>query len=525
MLDDQIRYDDTYIQVKETTIENLKEYKKKANVSKEDLYFYNKSLFNEYKTYISDSAIYYLNQNLGISTELQNLHKINETNILFASLFAALGEYKEALDAIAKINKDNMDEKQIVDYYLCYKNIYGGIAQYTRNPEERPNYLKLYKSYIDSLYLVLPPNSSEYLRLEEAECRERGKYDQALSFNDGRLELTKKETPEYALVMFHRSLIYRKMGEMEKQKESLIYSAMTDIQCAIKDNASISILATILFNEGDINRANNYIRFSLNNASIYRTRLRPSEMISIQTIIDKVYYEKNEQKKKELSIYLILIGTLSAILIVLVFYIYKQMKKKVKINEYIVKTNDELNILNQKLKTMNTKLEKINFEVLEANRIKEEYIGYFLNQCVAYIDKIDGYRKMVNKKLQERQIEELHKITRSNTLKEEEMKELFLNFDAMFLQLFPNFVENFNSLLMDDEQIVLRKGELLNTELRIHALIRLGINDSAKISSFLGYSVNTIYNYRAKMKNKTKFLREDFEWNVKRISSFNEKVT
>lgn len=196
------------------------------------------------------------------------------------------------------------------------------------------------------------------------------------------------------------------------------------------------------------------------------------------------------------------------------------MKKMTIISKSEEEANAHLAVLNKQLLDMNSQLKKTNSDAREANHIKEEYIGYFLNICLGYIDKIDNYRKMVNKKLQEKKYEDLLRIVKSTSLKEDELKELFINFDTMFIHLFPNFVEKFNDLLVDDAKIILDKGEILNTELRIYALIRLGIRDSVKISNLLGYSVNTIYNYRAKMKNKANIPREDFEWTVRQIGTF-----
>ena len=196
------------------------------------------------------------------------------------------------------------------------------------------------------------------------------------------------------------------------------------------------------------------------------------------------------------------------------------MRKGILISKRLKETNLELNELNQKLHNMNNELRKINYEVVEANHIKEEYIGYFLDQCSKYIEKLDDFRKSVNKKIQSKEIESLYKSTKNNDLKENELKELFSNFDIMFTHLFPDFIEKFNSLLQDGEHIILKKGEILNNELRIYALIRLGIDDSGKIANFLGYSVNTIYNYRTKTRNKAKISREDFEWTVKKIGTF-----
>ena len=273
--------------------------------------------------------------------------------------------------------------------------------------------------------------------------------------------------------------------------------------------------------EGDINRAYTYVRFSLDNINDYNTRIRSSEILNIQSIIDKAYQTKSNEQRESLRILLIIATVLLILLIISVCYVYKQMKKGELISKRLKETNTELNTLNQKLHNMNNNLKNVNVEVTEANYIKEEYIGYFLDQCSKYIEKMDEYRKMVNKKIQNKEIENLFKVTKNNDLKEEELREFFNNFDNMFIHLYPDFVDKFNALLQNDEKIVLKKGEVLNTELRIYALMRLGIDDSTKIANFLGYSVNTIYNYRAKIKNKSKISREDFEWTVKKIGTFN----
>jgi hypothetical protein len=200
--------------------------------------------------------------------------------------------------------------------------------------------------------------------------------------------------------------------------------------------------------------------------------------------------------------------------------VYKQLKKGRAYANKLADANQELASFNSKLHDMNQELASRNLEVAEANHLKEEYIAYFLGECSIYITKLDNYRKMVNKKMQERQYEELARMTRDNSLKDEELKELFANFDRMFINLFPDFVDQVNSLLSKEEQIVLKKGEVLNTELRIFALIRLGIVDSLEIANFFGYSINTIYNYRTKMKNRSRVSREDFEGRVKEIGAF-----
>lgn len=519
VLDNKIKNNSIYLEIKNAKIEDLKAEKITADTPQKK-YSLNMLLYKEYRSYISDSAIYYLNQNFTIAYSLNDIEKINETSIASATLFSALGMYKEAFDVMANIKRPYLDKQQIVEYYNSYRYIYSGLGQYTQDSRNRGQYWIKSNAYRDSVSLMANHNSEEYLRIEEIKLRQDMKLDEALLINDQRLALAKMGTPIYALVTFNRSLLYREKNDAAMEKRFLVLSAMSDIQSAIKDNASIPILANKLMQEGDIDRAYQYVRFSLDNINDYNTRIRSSEILNIQAIIDKAYQKKNTEQRSQLRIFLILVSILSLLLAVSAFYTYKQMRKGIFISKRQKETNLELNNLNQKLHIMNKELRKINYEVIEANHIKEEYIGYFLDQCSKYIEKLDDFRKMVNKKIQVKEIESLYKSTKNNDLKEDELKELFINFDIMFTHLFPDFIDKFNSLLQDDEQIILKKGEILNNELRIYALIRLGIDDSGKIANFLGYSVNTIYNYRTKTRNRAKISREDFEWTVKKIGTF-----
>ena len=196
---------------------------------------------------------------------------------------------------------------------------------------------------------------------------------------------------------------------------------------------------------------------------------------------------------------------------------YKQVKRLVKTRKELCHSNQQLEKLNADLQQMNQNLEEANLNLEEANLIKEEYIAHFFNLCSAYIDKIENYRKLLYKKASKHQFDDLTKVLKSTTVVEQELEELYKNFDTIFLNIYPHFVTHFNALLEEGEQILPKKGELLNTELRIFALIRLGITDSNKIAEFLRYSLRTVYNYRTKVRNKAKGERDAFEEKVKRI--------
>ena len=240
-------------------------------------------------------------------------------------------------------------------------------------------------------------------------------------------------------------------------------------------------------------------------------------MGDVLSLIDKTYQAMIEKQNGRLEQYALLITILLVLLLVALVYIYRQVKKLSVARNHLQTANEQLNSLNEELSAMNTCLQSTNLELSESNQIKEEYIARFVKLCSTYIDKLDAYRRMVNKKISAGQTADLLKITRSQDALDSELEELYVNFDTTFLHIFPDFVRKFNALLQDDGQVILKRGELLNTELRIFALIRLGIEDSSQIAEFLRYSVNTIYNYRSKVKNKACISRDDFEERVKEI--------
>lgn len=307
------------------------------------------------------------------------------------------------------------------------------------------------------------------------------------------------------------------MNDVENEKINLCLSAITDIRLAIKDHASLWTLAQLLYEDGDIERAYKYIRFSWNATKFYNARLRSWQSADVLSLIDKTYQAMIEKQNNRLQQNLWIISALLLLLVFAVIRIYTQMKKLAVARNHLQIANVKLNSLNEELLQINGQLKVANADLVESNLIKEEYIARFIKLSSRYINRLDAYRRMVSQKITTKKIQELLDITRSPEVLDEELNELYTNFDTAFLHIFPDFVKKFNLLLKEDEQIVLKKEELLNTELRIFALIRLGIEDSSQIAEFLRYSVNTIYNYRAKVKNKARIPRDDFEDIIKNL--------
>ena len=517
VLDKTIEGHEAYTHKRETRISQLKEQTHRARPSSLQMYNLNMELYQEYKVFVCDSAIEYLNKNIKLAAALHDVYRTNESKLLLSYLLSSSGMYKEATDIVNSIDRKGLDNSLLKDYYSCYDHIYGELGYYTQDKMSSGAYWGISSAYKDSIYTLLDPQSEEYLTMRETAFRDSNNYEEAQKINDLRLTTARFGTPKYAIATFHRSLIFQRNGDKERQKYYLALSAISDIQSAIKDHASLWMLAQELYEEGDVERAYRYIRFSWNETKFYNARLRSWQSAGIMSLIDKTYQAMMEKKNAQLQQYLLLITALLVLLVVALGYIYRQMKKLSVARSGLEAANGQLQHLNEELQQMNLCLQSTNLELSESNQIKEEYIARFVKLCSTYIDKLDAYRRMVNKKASAGQIADLLKMTRSQDALDNELEELYANFDSAFLHLFPDFVKKFNALLQDNEQIVLKKGEQLNTELRIFALIRLGIDDSSQIAEFLRYSVNTIYNYRAKVKNKARGSRDSFDHMVLNI--------
>ena len=495
-LDEAIEAHRHYVAVREGRIARLKRQVLDTDTANISFFRWNGEIYKEYKAYICDSAIHYLRVNLDWAERYGRQDAALETRLELAHLMASAGMYEEAAELLRQTDKASLPTHLMPDYYNACHKLYTELSFYTLDDSFKKHYQALATHYDDSLMQVLLPSSPLYLERRETREAAAGHPDEALSINDTRLAHAKPNTPEYALVTYQRSLLYRRLGNREEEKRYLALSALTDIRLSITDHASLWNLAELLYEEGDMEHAYRYIRFSWDETNRYNARSRSLQTAGILSLIDLTYQAMREKQNDRLRLYLWLISALIVLLVVAVGFIYRQM---------------------QRLSAARNKLEHANEQLQLSNNIKEEYVGRFMNLCSVYINRLDTYRRMVNKKISAGQMEELLKMVRSREVLDAGLKELYDNFDTAFLHLFPDFVDEFNDLLQPEERIVLRKGELLNTELRIFALIRLGIDDSSQIAEFLRYSVNTIYNYRAKVKNKARISREDFEMRLMQI--------
>ena len=519
VLDKTIKEADTYVQIKENKLHELKKEARKTPPFSVERYNLNNDIYLEYKAYSSDSALHYLNENMLLARQLNDKERELKIQLELSYLLSSIGMYMEAADILNSIDRQTLPSSLLGHYYTCYEHVYfeAGAAQ-PRYKMFASRYVKLSHAYRDSMQITLDPSSATYLWLRETQLREAGKYDEALEFSDRRLAESSFGTPQHALVAYQRFRLFESMGKKDEHLYYLVLSAISDVRSAIKEQSSLMVLAQELNSKGDLKRAYDYINFSWEISQFYKTRLRSWMNITPLSMINGNYQDIIKQQNRELLIYIVCVALLALLLVIALIYIYRQMKALSIAKKGLQEVNERLFSLNEELEEVNRHLRSTNLELSESNLIKEAYIARFFKLCSVYVDRLQAYRKLVNKKLQRGQVAELLKMTHlSNDIVTVEVQELYANFDSAFLHLFPNFVESLNALLLPDEQIVLKPDELLNTELRIFALIRLGIKDSSQIAELLHYSVNTIYNYRSRVKTKARVSRDDFEDLVAKI--------
>ena len=470
-------------------------------------------LYDEYKAYKSDSALTYARRKLQIAEKLNNNRNIIDSRLNLASIMGVTGMYKEALDILGSVDINKATDLKAY-YFHIYRTLYGFMSDYAVSFQEKKRYDNLTSAYRDSLLATNEPRSSPHIMVKSDQLIVRKQYDEALTLLLSYFPTIKENIHTKAIIAYSIAQAYEGMNERALQKKWLIISAINDLQSATKEYISLRTLAFLLYEDGDVSRAYNYMKRSLDDALFCNARLRTYEISKMMPIIDKAYQVQTESRQRLMLITLISISSLSILLIVAVFFVYRQMKKLSVARKNLSVANEQLNQLNLELSRINIELKEANRTLTESNLIKEEYIGRYMDQCSEYIDKLDNYRRTLNKTAISGKIEDLLQAIKSKQFIEDELKDFYNNFDITFLQLFPEFVQDFKKLLIDDEYLQLKQGQLLNTELRIYALIRLGISDSVKISHFLRCSLSTIYNYRTKIRNKAIGSRDEFELKV-----------
>lgn len=515
-LDQAIKERPIYMEQKELKLVELKRQLHRQ-IPDEERFAILGTLLDEYRSFNTDSALHMAEEREQIAIRLGNREYIDNARMNKADVLGMTGMYKEVMDLMRNIHIDRLPVDIHPYYYHIYRTVYGLMADYAVTAYEKKLYTELTDKYRDSLLLVNKDNLLIHTLIQSDQYNVRNEYDKAIRLLTDYLALQKDYEHDVAICAYTLSESYRLKGDKEKEKEYLIVSAMADMKTAVREYISLRKLAVLLYQEGDIERAYSYVKICMEDAAACNARLRKLEILEIFPIINDAYQQKTEKQQEQMKWALVSISLLSLFLLLAIFYVYKQMKKVAAARREVIDANKRLKEMNDELHLSNAQLKEANHSIAENSYLKEEYIGRYMDQCSVYLEKMDNYRRSLGKIAATGNVEELYKNIKSSKFIEGELKEFYTNFDNTFLQLFPTFVEDFNALLADDEQISLKAGERMNTELRIFALIRLGITDSVKIAQFLRYSVTTIYNYRTKVRNKAAGDRDLLEQEVMTI--------
>lgn len=508
---------------KELKIAQLK--KKLSNAANfEEEFWINKMLYDESFVFNADSAMKYVDRNIQIATELKKKDWQDEWLINRSFMFAATGLLKEAGEVLEKVDSTSLSDGLKLSYYYQRSYLYSHLGQYMGDQKQVNN--KYYNEFENAnkhmLALVRPKDPLYWWCV--ASCNELSPEDSLFSALENVVLSSHHNTRLDAMNAYGLSNMYKRIGDKEKTMIYLIYSAMADLRVCNRDIASLQELSSLLYDAGDIDRAYAYMNYCLKAALLYPNRVR---IINISTELDKIYanYQQRDIRwRNSLQNYLYVVTFFSIILVLALIGLYRQTKKLRKsrteldsanhsLNQHVVELSQmhkQLALANQELQNLNELLRSANQKLQESNDVKEEYIGYVFSICSNYISKLDEYRKNINRKLKTGQFEETRQLTDNSSLTQNELKDFYANFDAIFLRVYPDFVADLNSLLRPEEQILLKDASELNTEVRIYALVRLGINDSVKIADFLHCSPQTVYNHRLRMRNKAIIPKDKF---------------
>ncbi len=497
-LDSVLSIRDTFLKNKKRRIDSIKSRIPVNAPIMDKLKGYDR-LYEEYLTLSFDSAMRYINLAEELVSDTGDYDLNAKVKIHKSMSYATSGHFSQAIDELKKIQSSCLSDTLLEKYYQAYQWTYGLWAEYSQDKTFAPIYYRNSKTYLDSLIQVTPRNTSLYnYRIAEKALMFNHDFETAKKNYLKVVDKEPKNSRLYAQSAFALAQAYNNLQDRANYRKWLINAAISDQMIPLKENLALQDVAILIKNEdGDLERANAYLTYSLNDALEYNNRLRILEIGKKLPAIATAYQETVLAKNKQLHLYLVTIVIIVIILIIAIAIIIEQKRKIRNRNVTLSTFNDQLKVFNKQLQ--------------ETNRSREQYVNLFLNLCAGYIDKYNRLQLTVTSKVKAGQYNELQKLLQANSRPSEaELREVFFNFDTAFLRLYPDFIKNVNTLLQPDKAICPKSSELLNANLRILALIRMGITDSTKIATLLFYSQQTIFNRRTEMRNRA-INRDSFE--------------
>ncbi len=516
VLDREIARADEYVVKKEQHLSSLREQIKKCRTL-ESQYELTFQLYEEYSPYDDQKAKSALAGCLDLSRQMNDATREAIALSFLAYQNSLSGYYSEATHWLSEVHEDELEEPAVGYFYYACTHAYGELGRYSDDETMSQYYYSLSDQYRDMFFEVADTTSTFYYERLLLSLLSLGQAERAEAKCQQWSAMVEPASHEHAIMSYFRSECCRLLGDELGRRYWLALSAVSDCRNAVTNQASLWTLADLTSKDGDLERSNRYIEYSWKCTTLFGGHTRSWQVSPVITTINNNYREKLSRNNRLLTILLGAVSLLAILLAASFLFLYKRNQMLAATRNELRRINSKLNHLNAQLNGSNQQMMQVNAQLHDSNRVKDEYIGRFLDLCSRYIDKLDAYRLKVNRRLKANQLKELQRMTSSEELRETETRELFANFDAAFLRLYPNFVEEFNTLLRPEFHQQLGPDSELTTDMRMAALIRLGIDDSARIAAFLHLTPNTIYNYRARLKSRAAGSRDELEGKIREI--------
>ena len=520
-IDYMIDNDQHYQDIKEKELKHLKQQALDAEDNKTRLLFLD-SIYRAYSAYRYDSAYAYMKRGLELAEKCKDSYYITLNKINQASVLSVRGFYSKAEGLLQTLNPETMPYKLKLYYYFTYAWIYNYWESYAKNSDFAAEFCTKKKHYMDLLLQNFKEDRKntvyynyllgERIYLDEPTSRK------SLTLFLKAMKMSPAKSRIHAMSAYGAARYYKLTGKFDLYEKYLVEASVSDGLCQLKETVALQKLAYYLFKKDENNSklAAKYIQHTMEDAQFFNNQLRMMEISNILPVIATANQQAAERSRARILTGFITVSAALIIIIILAFVNNRQKNKLKKNKQEIEEQNRKQIEMNGQLSEMNNQLTELNQQLIETNIKRETYLRLFIDISAAYIDKLADYRKLVSRKIKANQAADLLKSLNTHKLEEEETQMFYNRFDKAFMELYPGFVTELNKLLLPESQLEVPTTHTLTTEIRIYALMRLGVTDSQEIATLLHYSTQTIYNYKSGMRAKA-INRDTFESDVNRL--------
>jgi len=482
------------------------------STSEDQLFKINERIYDEYMAYDFDSAYYYINKNVERQRALGDADRFAASAVRMAHILAVSGIFNNARLLLNEVRVQNVSTENKINYYEQQSEL-------NLFRSEMANFTPLFPAYIDSMQHyrqkileIAPHDSYNYIfNLATYTC-EQGEVDQAIKMLEDYLPQLRQGERHYSVITSTLAYFYTHKNQPETREKYLLLSAISDLRGCILENNSLRELSIILLDRQEYKKAYNYIQLASADAKRYGSRLRSLQVARLTPLITEAYDAERAHTQRRTNILLVVLSVITLLLVVAIIFVLFLIRKRRAVME-------KIHAMNLELERRNAVIEKANNEMKESNRIKDEYIGRFLELSSNYIQRGEERAKLLNRLARDKKMAELYAELKSTASLNESVRLFYQNFDTAFLNIYPNFIKEVNCLMADGNQFEVDEAHKLTTELRILALIRLGINDNQKIADILRSSITTIYTYRSRLKARARS-KDSFEDEIRIIETY-----